>query len=148
MNLKARIRQHFVQAAVLETAVQNEVDAWTELKWIVLRIENNDFNDGDRRKLKQCYKHCYSHLIALTKVISTTTADAHCGPLRKNFASGQYGQDSKGVIVIADEAGKDVGVNIFTAAFEQAWHGKVSGLTCLSDEEQLKPTNTCSFGPR
>ncbi|KAI7286492.1 hypothetical protein KC345_g1192 [Hortaea werneckii] len=61
------------------------------------------------------------------------------GALRKNFASGQCGQGVKGAIVIAGEATKDLEINIFNAAFEQAWDGKVSGLVCLGDEEQLEP---------
>ncbi|KAI6857529.1 hypothetical protein KC338_g7074 [Hortaea werneckii] len=103
----------------------------------------NDIN----RKMNLGAEHCYSHPIALTKAIATTTANARCGFLRKNFASGQCGQGVKGVNVIADEAAKDLEINIFNAAFEQAGDGKSSGLICLGDEEQLKDTSSCSFGP-
>ncbi|KAI6848413.1 hypothetical protein KC332_g3705 [Hortaea werneckii] len=110
-----------------------DVDAWTQLQRTIQRLDDSGFlwdNDDDRRKSKQCYEHCYSRLIVLTKAIATTTANAR-----------------RGVIVIADEAAKDLEINIFNAAFEQAWAGKVSGLICLGDEEQLKDTSTCWFDP-
>ncbi|KAI7086628.1 hypothetical protein KC356_g4835 [Hortaea werneckii] len=66
------------------------------------------------------------HPIALTKAISATTAYACCGALRKNFAPGQCGQGVKRMIVVADEAAKDLEINIFNAAFEQAWNGDIS----------------------
>lgn len=127
-----------------------DVDAWTKLQRTIQRLDNNGFlwdNDDDGRRLEQCYKYCYSHLIALTRAIATTTANARSGALSKNFASGQCGPGDKGVIVIAKEAAKDLEINIFNAAFEQAWDGKVSGLICLGDEEQLRDTSTCAFGP-
>ncbi|KAI7476554.1 hypothetical protein KC351_g9390 [Hortaea werneckii] len=171
INLKAGTRQHGFQAAVMETAVQGTkngslkihhwnrhqhkhfkggVDAWAELQEMIQRIDDEAFDwdsEDDRRKLRHCYKHCYHHLIALTKVVSTTTGNARADPLRESFASGLYGQEVKGVVVIVDEAAKDLEINIFNAVFEQAWNCKVSGLICLGDEEQLKPTNTCAFGP-
>ncbi|KAI7188034.1 hypothetical protein KC316_g6627 [Hortaea werneckii] len=117
---------------------------------MIQRIDNESFDwddENDRRKLNQCYKHCYHHLIALTKVISATTVNARAEPLRENFASGLYGQEVKGVVVIVDEAAKDLEINIFNAVFEQAWNCKVSGLICLGDEQQLKPTNNCAYDP-
>ncbi|KAI7221894.1 hypothetical protein KC333_g1477 [Hortaea werneckii] len=131
MNLGAEIREHNVQTAVVELPSRQkqseDFDAWTKIQGTIQRLDGNGFdwdNDDDGRKLKQCYKHYYSHLIALTKVIAITTANARCGPLRKKFASGQYGQEVKAVIVIADEAGQNVGINNFNAAFEQTWDGK------------------------
>ncbi|RMX95154.1 hypothetical protein D0867_13599 [Hortaea werneckii] len=171
MNFRGEARQHGFQAAVMETAVQgtkngslkihhqnhqqrqhleDQVDAWAELQGMIQRIDNESFdwdNENDRRKLNQCYKHCYHHLIALTKVISATTVNARAEPLRENFASGLYGQEVKGVVVIVEEAAKDLEINIFNAVFEQAWNCKVSGLICLGDEQQLKPTNNCACDP-
>ncbi|GAB1735355.1 hypothetical protein NU219Hw_g2991t1 [Hortaea werneckii] len=170
MNFQGEARQHGFQAAVMETAVQgskngslkihhrnrqrqhleDEVDAWSELQGMIQRIDNESFdwdNDNDRRKLNQCYRHCYHHLIALTRVISATTVNACAESLRENFASGLHGQKVKGVVVIVDEAAKDLEINIFNAVFEQAWNCKVSGLICLGDEQQLKPTNNCACDP-
>ncbi|KAI7266628.1 hypothetical protein KC343_g4392 [Hortaea werneckii] len=171
INLKAEARQHGFRAAVMETAIQGTkngslkihhwnrhrhkhlkdgVDAWAELQEMIQRIDNEAFDwdsEDNRRKLRHCYTHCYHHLIALTKVISATTGDACADPLRKNFAFGLYGQEVKGVVVIVDEAAKDLEINIFNAVFERTWNCKVSGLICLGDEEQLKPTNTCAFDP-
>ncbi|KAI7182729.1 hypothetical protein KC363_g8613 [Hortaea werneckii] len=171
INLKAGTRQHGFQAAVMETAVQGTkngslkihhwnrhqhkhfkggVDAWAELQEMIQLIDDEAFDwdsEDDRRKLRHFYKHCYHHLIALTKVVSTTTGNARADPLRESFASGLYGQEVKGVVVIVDEAAKDLEINIFNAVFEQAWNCKVSGLICLGDEEHLKPTNTCAFDP-
>ncbi|KAI7157550.1 hypothetical protein KC349_g5542 [Hortaea werneckii] len=107
MSLQAEARQHGIQAAVLEIAVQGTKNSSLKMQYWHHHQQqklSEDEVDAWTERLKQCYKHCYSHPIALTKVISTTTANAPCVPLRKNFASGQYGQEVKGVTVIADEA--------------------------------------------
>jgi hypothetical protein len=117
-----------------------EVNTWDVLRELIeeYRTETLDKTDHHRMEtFRKAYLACKGQLVGLNRFMITTTGNVRATEMVENWFSPQdvYGVPRKGVIILVDEATKDVEVNIWSAIVAKRWSGYVKGVWLFGDDK-------------
>ncbi len=83
------------------------------------------------------YRACKAHVVGLNRFMITTTGNVRATEMRDHWFGKQedYGIPRKGVIILVDEAAKDLEVNIWSAIVAERWSEFVKGVWLFGDDK-------------
>lgn len=127
-----------------------EVDMFAEVKrFMILAREKNiwDWDEPTRKRFTAAFRYCGKFLVARSRFILTTSSMSSCETLQADWAKEDRSRCDPviGVVVIVDEAAKDVEPN-FWIAITGPWRPKIRAVIAVGDQKQLRPTVTSSRG--
>ncbi|KAF7198583.1 Helicase SEN1 [Pseudocercospora fuligena] len=126
-----------------------QVDIWSVLRQSMKEAAEGSFRWGDQIQVKRyqmAYDRCKAHYLAHVRMICTTTGNVRCTDIVENWAANKYGTETKGIVVVLDEACKDNEIDSVSALLHPEWRDKIHGMVMLGDERQLEPCNTGASG--
>ncbi|KAK5167170.1 uncharacterized protein LTR77_007900 [Saxophila tyrrhenica] len=131
--------------------ISDRVDTWETLRELIAAWKANelDMKESKRMELfRVAYLACKGQVVGLNRFIITTTGNVRSREMRDYWFSQQsdYGVPRKGVVVLVDEAAKDLEVNVWSGIVSERWSEYVKGVFLFGDDKQLLPTNTSAKG--
>lgn len=152
------------------TVISKETDTWDILRELIAeyrknRLDSREVKEGDMRKYRLAYKLCKGQIVGMNRFMITTTGNVRSSEMNESWFKSDwaYNPPRKGVVVLVDEAAKDVEVNIWTGIVHEQWAEHVKGVFLFGDDKyvphsptttphtdfmrrQLQPTNTSAKG--
>ncbi|KXT08633.1 hypothetical protein AC579_6564 [Pseudocercospora musae] len=126
-----------------------QVDFWSVLRQCMKEAADGSFHWADQGQVKRynmAYERCKAHYLAHVRMVCTTTGNVRCSDIVENWAANKHGTETKGIVVVLDEACKDNEIDSISALLHPEWRDKIHGMVMLGDERQLEPCNTGASG--
>lgn len=123
-----------------DISIRKDVDSWDILRELIAEYREERLDRTDTKKLERyrlAYKACKGHIIGLNRFMITTTGNVRSGEMLDYWFSTQkeYGVPRKGVVVLIDEAAKDLEANLWSGIVCEKWAVSVKAVYLFGDDK-------------
>ncbi|KAK3680639.1 hypothetical protein LTR37_021127 [Vermiconidia calcicola] len=131
--------------------ISRDYNAWDVLRTFMSEYRAGTLDLANMWKMRQyrlAYRACKGQIVGLNRLMITTTGNVRSREMLQYWFSpeSEYGLPRKGVIVLVDEAAKDLEINVWSAIVCWRWSDWVQGVFLFGDDKQLQPPNTSAKG--
>ncbi len=120
--------------------ISAKVNTWDVLRELIAAWRANELDLDDSKQMDRfrlAYNGCKGQVIGLNRFMITTTGNVRSREMREHWFCKQeeYGVPRRGVIVLVDEAAKDLEVNVWSGIVCERWSEWVKGVFLFGDDK-------------
>jgi hypothetical protein len=125
--------------------ISSTVDAWDLVRQMISEWRDGTIDLNDHKQMEKyrvAYQGCKGQVVGKNRFMITTTGNVRSSEMLNYWFNPEheYKVPRKGVVVLVDEAAKDVELNVWSGIVCEKWAESVKGVWLFGDDKYVKLT--------